>query len=305
MKTLFLLPMLALLGSLVSPSSLNGKETHAARGLVVKVDAAHNTVLVSCDEIPNYMSAMVMDFPARDPRELVSLTPGTMIDFTLVVEQDSSYIEGIHVRRYEGVEQDPLTARRLNLLTSLANSSTQSTVKIGERIPEFTLIDQNRRHVSPSQFTGEVLVITFTYTHCALPNFCFRTANNLRRLQTRFANQLKQDLVLMSITFDPAHDPPEVMAEYGKTWHADPDGWRLLTGSQSDIASVCRSFGISYFPDEGLMNHSLHTFVVDRHGNLVADLEGNQFSAEQLGDLVQSVLQCGSVRAAHASTPRP
>jgi protein SCO1/2 len=102
---------------------------------------------------------------------------------------------------------------------------------------------------------------------------------------------------MMSITFDPAHDPPEVMAEYGKTWHADPDGWRLLTGSQSEVASACRAFGISYFPDEGLMNHSLHTFVVDRQGNLVADLEGNQFTAEQLGDLVQSVLQRGSVRA--------
>lgn len=145
----------------------------------------------------------------------------------------------------------------------------------------------------------EVMVITFSYTHCALPNFCFRTANNLRRLQTRFAGQLIHDLVLMSITFDPAHDPPEVMAEYGQTWHADPDGWRLLTGSQSEIASTCRSFGISYFPDEGLMNHS---FVVDRLGNLVADLEGNQFSAEQLGDLVQSVLQRSSGRAAHAHT---
>jgi protein SCO1 len=302
MKSRFLLPILILVGSFVSPTCSHAKETHAARGLVVKVDAANKSVLVSCDEIPNYMSAMVMDFPVRDPKELDALTPGTMIDFTLVVEQDSSYIEDIHVRRYEGVEQDPLTARRLSLLTSLANSSAHSTVKVGEPIPQFLLIDQNRRRVSPSQFNGKVLVITFTYTHCALPNFCFRTANNLRRLQTRFAGQLSHDLVLMSITFDPAHDPPEVMAEYGKTWHADPDGWRLLTGSQSDITSTCRSFGISYFPDEGLMNHSLHTFVVDRGGNLVADLEGNQFSAEQLGDLVQSVLQRRSVRAAHAPT---
>ena len=297
MKSRFLLPMLVLLGALVSPYGSHAKETHLASGLVVKVDATHNSVLVSCDEIPNYMSAMVMDFPVRDSKELDSLTPGTMIDFTLVIEQDSSYIADIHVRRYEGVEQDPLTARRLSLLTSLANSSAQPTVKIGERIPQFSLIDQNRRRVSPSQFTGKVLVITFTYTHCALPNFCFRTANNLRRLQTRFADQLSQDVVMMSITFDPAHDPPEVMAEYGKTWHADPDGWRLLTGSQSEVASACRAFGISYFPDEGLMNHSLHTFVVDRQGNLVADLEGNQFTAEQLGDLVQSVLQRGSVRA--------
>jgi protein SCO1/2 len=291
--------MFVLVGMLFSPGCVNARETHTARGLVVKVDAAQNTVLVSCEEIPGYMSAMVMEFSVRDPKELSSLAPGTMIDFTLVVERDTSYIEGVRVRHYESVEQDPLTARRLSLLTSLADSSNaQPTIKVGDRIPQFSLIDQSRRTVSPLQFTGKVIVITFTYTHCALPNFCFRTANNLRRLQTRFANQLSRNLILMSITFDPEHDTPDVMAEYGKTWHADPDGWRLLTGPQSDIASTCRSFGISYWPDEGLMNHSLHTFVVDREGVLIADLEGNQFTAEELGDLVQSVLDRPSARDA-------
>jgi protein SCO1 len=300
-----LLPMFVLVSLLFSPRCINAKETHAARGLVVKVDAAQNTVLVSCEEIPGYMSAMVMDFSVRDPKELSSLAPGTMIDFNLIVERDTSYIEGIRVRHYESVEQDPLTARRLSILTSLADSSNaQPPIKVGDRIPQFSLIDQNRRTVSPSQFNEKVIVITFTYTHCALPNFCFRTANNLRRLQTRFTNQLNRNLVLVSITFDPEHDTPDVMAEYGKTWHADPDGWRLLTGSQSEIASVCRSFGISYWPDEGLMNHSLHTFVVDRGGILVADLEGNQFTAEELGDLVQSVLSRTSTGDEHTVPPR-
>jgi protein SCO1/2 len=38
------------------------------------------------------------------------------------------------------------------------------------------------------------------------------------------------------------------------------------------------------------MNHSLHTAVIDRTGKLVANIEGNQYSPEQLGDLVQTVL---------------
>jgi protein SCO1/2 len=35
----------------------------------------------------------------------------------------------------------------------------------------------------------------------------------------------------------------------------------------------------------------LHTIIIDRRGRLAINLEGNQFTAEQLGDLVQTILQ--------------
>jgi protein SCO1 len=52
-------------------------------------------------------------------------------------------------------------------------------------------------------------------------------------------------------------------------------------------------FGVDAFQDEGLMNHSLHTAVIDRSGKLVANIEGNQFTAEQLGDLVETAIDRG------------
>jgi protein SCO1/2 len=36
--------------------------------------------------------------------------------------------------------------------------------------------------------------------------------------------------------------------------------------------------------------HSFHTVVIDRQGKLAANLEGNEFSAQQLGDLVETVM---------------
>jgi len=36
--------------------------------------------------------------------------------------------------------------------------------------------------------------------------------------------------------------------------------------------------------------HSLHTLVIDRQGRLAADLEGNQFTARQLGDYVEVLI---------------
>jgi protein SCO1/2 len=265
--------------------------SYSARGLVLKVGKPHRSLVVSCEKIPEYMDPMVMPFAVRDPAELEGLVPGAMIEFTLVVDQDSSHIEGIRIHRYESIEQDPLSARRLKLLTGIADpSSTQGELKIGEHVPDFSLVDQNRQTVTLSQFSGKAVAITFTYTHCALPNFCFRIANNFRRLQKRFADRLGRDLIFMTITFDPVHDTPEVMAKYGVTWDADPKGWRLLTGPPSEIQKISSRFGESYSPDEGLMTHSLHTLIIDRNGNLAANLEGNESSAEELGDLVQTVL---------------
>lgn len=265
--------------------------SYPARGLVLKVDKPHSSLLISCEKIPDFMDAMVMPFAVRDPQELQALAPGTMIEFTLVVDESTSYIENIHVRKYEGVEQDPIAARRLKLMTSIAGAAAApQQIRTGEKAPDFSLIDQNRQKVSLSQFNGKVVAITFTYTHCALPNFCFRSANNFRLLQKRFEGHLGSDLVFITITFDPVHDTPEAMANYGKSWNADQKVWKLLSGPPPDVEAVCNRYGISFWPDEGLMTHSLHTFLVDRQGKLSADLEGNEYSADQLGDLVQTML---------------
>jgi protein SCO1 len=47
---------------------------------------------------------------------------------------------------------------------------------------------------------------------------------------------------------------------------------------------------MNFWSDEGLLTHTLHTVVIDRQGRLASNIEGNQFTAQQLGDLVQTVM---------------
>jgi protein SCO1 len=261
-------------------------------GLVLKVDRARRILAVSCDRIPGYMDAMVMPFEVRDAKDLDGLAPGMAVDFTLVIEKESNYAEHVQIKSYESVEQDPLTARRLKLLSQLAhpNSGSAKALSMGQTVPDFALTDQNRHHVALSQFAGKVVAINFIYTSCALPNFCYRNSNTFGVLQKRFKQQMGRDLVLLTVTFDPQRDQPDVLARYARNWKADPKSWHFLTGPVTDVQRVTNLFGMDYFPDEGLMNHSLHTAVVDRRGKLVANIEGNQFSADQLAGLVQTVL---------------
>jgi len=278
--------------ALLSTTAWGSDQAYSVEGMVLKVDVARKTVVVSCQAIPGYMEAMAMPLEVRDAKDLVGLTPGTNISFKLIVQKDSSYIEAIQLHAYQGLEVDPLTARRLKLLNQVADPSATAARKplaIGQRVPNFMLLDQNRHSVKLTQFAGKVVALDFVYTRCALPDFCFRTSNNFARLQKRFKENLGRDLVLLTVTFDPAHDQPDVLLKYSATWKAS-SSWHFLTGTPADVQSVCALFGLDAFQDEGLLNHSLHTAVIDRKGKLVANLEGNQFTAEQLGDLVRTVI---------------
>jgi protein SCO1/2 len=67
--------------------------------------------------------------------------------------------------------------------------------------------------------------------------------------------------------------------------------WHFLTGSLQEIQQVAGMFGMNFWSDDVFVTHSLHTVILDRRGQLAVNLEGNQFTAEELGDLVQTVIR--------------
>jgi protein SCO1 len=270
---------------LLTAVSLAASTRYPVTGIVLKVDRPHHSFDASCSAIPGYMEAMAMPYTVLDEHQLDGLKPGAYVDFTLVVDKQRSYAEAIRIHRYEASEREPLLARRLQLL-----EPTRPAVKPGDAVPDFTLTDQTGRRVSLSQWAGKVVAATFIYTSCPLPDYCFRLSNNFGQLNQRFAGRMGRDLVLLSISFDPVHDQPKVLAKYASTWKADPESWRFLTGAPEEVKAVSRQFGLNFWPDEGYLTHSLHTLVIDRRGRLAADFEGNQFTARQLGDYVEVLI---------------
>ena len=168
---------------------------------------------------------------------LDGLAPGAMVEFTVVVTKDDAYIEDIRLKPYESVEQEPLQARRLKILENIGkpNPSANNALTTGQVVPDFTLTDQQRKSISLQQFAGKVVALNFVYTRCPLPQYCFRISNNFGRVQKRFKDRLGRDLVLLTVTFDPVHDQPDVLANYARTWKADPATWHFLTGTTADV----------------------------------------------------------------------
>jgi protein SCO1/2 len=264
---------------------------YPAFGIVLKVDPAHSAFTASTREIPHFMPAMVMPFHVHDPHQLADLQTGEIIDFTLTVSKTQSWAENIRRHVFRNTDEESQESARLRLLQSLnAPRSTVRELQPGDQVPDFHLTDQTGAPVSLFQFRGKVVALTFMYTKCPLPDYCFRLNNNFGNLQRRFAPELGKNLVFLSLSFDPVHDQPPVLAEYAKTWHANPQGWHFLTGPLPQVERVCHEFNLNFWEEMGMITHTLHTVVINRQGRVVANLEGNQFSAHQLGDLIQATL---------------
>jgi protein SCO1 len=266
---------------------------YAAFGIVLKVDRAHNSFTASTREIPGFMAAMVMPYSVRDSKELAGVRTGEIVDFTLAVSKDDSWAENIREHVFRNTDEESQESARLRLLQSLDAPKSQARprqLQPGDMVPDFHFVDQTGTPIRLSQFRGKVVALTFMYTKCPLPNYCFRLNNNFGNLQRRFASQLGSNLVFLSLSFDPVHDQPVVLAQYARTWNANPKGWHFLTGPLPEVETVCHEFNLNFWEEMGMITHTLHTVIIDRQGRVMANLEGNQFSAKQLGDLIQVAL---------------
>ena len=97
--------------------------------------------------------------------------------------------------------------------------------------------------------------------------------------------------MLLSIVIDPANDGPEALTNYARIWKADSDGWHFLTGPLPEIQQLCRKFDMNFYPDEALY---WCTPFIPRSSTAKTGsqpiMEGNEFTAQQLGDLVETLI---------------
>jgi len=243
-------------------------KSYAVDGIVVAVDPAARTMLVSHREIAKYMSAMMMPFRVEDAEELKGLHPGERVRFELVVLKDRTVAR--HIRPTGQADGAiPVPAGK---------------IEIGAELPDFVLTDQNGRAVHTSAWRGKVVAIDFIYTRCPLPDVCPRLSANFAMLQRKFAGT---DLVLVSVTVDPDYDTPKVLTEYARRWAAGPQ-WTFLTG---DVAPLAKALGEVYWADEGSIGHNSTTTIIGRDGRVAAVLDGSNFRVDQLAHVVRQKLE--------------
>jgi len=260
-------------------------------GILLRVEKAHHRMSVSCDEIPGFMEPMKMSFLVPDWSALGAIHPGDPIRFSMTQRGRLLYANAIQPGISANLESEPMQAGGLSALqTALDPASAAHVLSQGQHVPDFALTDQAGNQVRLSSLAGKVVLLTFGYSRCPNPDYCLRLSNNLARVRTGLGPHSRRDLVLITVAIDPEHDQGPALKQYAAVWKADPAYWHFLTGPLPEIKSVAAQFGMNFWRSEGLLTHSLRTVVIDRSGNLAANLEGNQFTVRQLADLVQTVI---------------
>ncbi len=135
-----------------------------------------------------------------------------------------------------GLAAWPWLGDRLVRTFGLSTSSSQSqgaleTLGVYGEVPDFALVERSGRRVTKAELLGKAWIANFFYTECT--ETCPLQSANMARLQADLSEE--RDVRLVSISLDPAHDTPEVLAEYANRFHAEPERWLFLTGSRDAI----------------------------------------------------------------------
>jgi cytochrome oxidase Cu insertion factor (SCO1/SenC/PrrC family) len=121
-----------------------------------------------------------------------------------------------------------------------------------------------------------ILVLAFIYTRCG--DICPAATLQIAALQDLAAREpdISNRMRLVSVSFDPDHDTPEVMAEHATHWRskelAAPD-WKFLTAPGSDaLAPILAAYDQTVAPKQdakaptGPLHHIFRAFLIDRAG---------------------------------------
>ncbi|HJT80159.1 MAG TPA: SCO family protein [Chthoniobacterales bacterium] len=126
---------------------------------------------------------------------------------------------------------------------------------------------------------GRVTVLSFIYTRCASGRACPYATNVLGQLHLASAedSKLARNMRLVSLSFDPEHDTPRQLANYGEAVRETDQGceWRFVTAkSAADLKTILEGYGqaVDKRADpndpEGPLYHILRVFLIDQQGRI-------------------------------------
>lgn len=275
---------------------------YALHGKIMSVDKLGHELIIDSDAIPGFMQAMTMGYPVADNAMLLEVNPGDEIKADLAVSAQHIAI-------------DQLTVVQKAAPGTLPNPTKPIHVpQAGEPMPNFVLTNQNGRRIHLDDYRGKALLITFFYTRCPLNDFCPRMNGNFAALDKTLAQnpKLYAKTHLLSISFDPQHDTPEVLRSYGGAYterysKEDFKHWEFATAPESEMKKLADFFGVYYQRDGQQIVHSLSTAVITPEGEIQAWYPGNHWEPQDLVAPINAALTASASagQARVASSPSP
>ncbi len=244
------------------------------QGQILAVDRARQELTIKHGDIKGFMPGMTMAFRVKDAQLIEGRAPGDLVSAALVVESDTAYLSSVRVTGRAPLTE-PAPAPRVDILAP------------GAAVAPIRFTDDAGAARTLTDWRGRVVVVTFIYTRCPLPDFCPRMDRAFAALQqaVRADPALANRVVLLSVSIDPEFDTPAVLAAHARRAGAEPALWHFATGDRQAIETFAAQFGVSVFHDAsagGALTHNLRTAVIAPDGSLAAVRPGSDWTAAML-----------------------
>jgi protein SCO1 len=282
--------ILVLLTVLVAGAALSCRRVssnarrYELKGKVVAVEPDKHLVTIAHEEIKDYMPGMTMPFTVPDDSVYPILRPGDEINAMLVVDGAQSWLEDLVIKQ-ESTDTS-------------AKSDVPAEARPGDEVPDYGLVNQDEKPIKLNNYRGKVLLVTFIYTRCPMPDQCNLMSENFAKIEEELKKRPDwwDKSHLLSISFDPEYDTPAVLRSYGAAQSGrysaeDFQHWEFASGTKDQVKGVAQYFGLRYYAGNDQIIHSLRTIVIDPAGKIYKVYRGNDWKTEEVMSDLQTVLE--------------
>jgi protein SCO1/2 len=264
---------------------------YVLKGIVKRVEQELEHVRIQHEAIPGFMDAMTMRFAYKDKSVLGTLRSGDQVEGTLRVERSNGVVNeyellGLVVTKSGPSGMAPDISKKKALLRDQPRR-----LEIGEPVPGFAMTNQDGQVVKLSDLRGYVVALTFIYTRCPLPDFCPLMDKKFSELAQRVAAfpARASKVRLISLSFDPEHDTPDLLRKHAQVRGATPPLWSYAVASHPELAKIGAPLGLFYQPGDSEIAHNLCTAIIDSNGNLARLDIGTERNKWAIADLLKTI----------------
>jgi protein SCO1/2 len=273
-------------------ASATSQKAFTIRGKVVSTDAKH--VTLDGENVPGFMEPMVMDYALKDPSVVSELHPGDRISATVLADNGAA---GQDAGGYTNIRLDDI------VVIAQARPDYKPPIQyhvptLGDIVPDFNLLNQSGRIIHLDQFKGKVVLLTFSYPRCPRAGFCPRMSHNFADIDKALSADpaLYNQTHLLSISFDPAYDTPEVLRSYGGAYTGRYTNekfahWDFAAPSAKDIPALTQFFNVGVTPgDSKTLTHSLSTVLIGKDGKIIDWYPTNEWKPSDVLAQIKTLL---------------
>ena len=242
-------------------------------GVIYKVHHHNNELTIHHDEIPDFMSAMTMNFKVDNSVDLNQFEIGDSVHFSLFIKKNNAYSKNFKIISNVTIDTlydyDDFWSDDEFPYVPLDIGDTLSSVI-------FTDLDNELYDISPKSNTFKF--ITFIFSRCPMPNMCPALIYKQQYLSNQFSSV--DDIEFITISFDYIHDTPNILKNKYKGITKNYKNWHILSsvGHLNDLMIISKQSMFSFWGvDDNDIGHNMRTLLVGPDMKILKNFDGMEW----------------------------